>query len=134
MSDFNDRIIAEFRANEGRVGGPFAAMSLVLLHHTGAKSGIERVSPLASLPDGDDLLIIASKGGAPEHPAWYHNLLAHPDTVVEYGTETIPVTASVVGEHEHGALWDRVVATAPGFQGYQDKVARRIPIVRLTRR
>ncbi len=134
MSDFNERIIAEFRANSGRVGGPFAATSLVLLHHTGAKSGIERVSPLAALPDGDDLLIVASKGGAPEHPAWYHNLLAHPDTVIEYGSETIPVRAEVVPDAERESLWPRLISVMPGFQAYQDKIARRTPIVRLTRR
>ncbi len=134
MSDFNERVIAEFRANEGRVGGPFASMPLVLLHHRGAKSGVERISPLATYPVGDDLVIIASAGGQPQHPAWYHNLLAHPETVIEYGTETRPVTASVVGDDEHDELWARITAVMPGFQTYQDGVERRIPLVRLRRR
>ena len=93
MADFNTQVIEEFRSNDGQVGGPFENMSLLLLHHTGAKSGQERIAPLAYLDDGDRYVIFGSKAGAPTHPAWYHNLLAHPETTIEVGTDTIAVTA-----------------------------------------
>ena len=93
-ADFNARIIDEFRANEGRVGPPFQGTPLLLLHHTGARSGAAYVSPLAYLRDGDRYVVFGSKGGAPTHPAWYHNLKAHPDIEVEVGTDTFPVRAA----------------------------------------
>src|SRR4029077_20693415 len=93
-ADFNARIIDEFRANEGRVGGGFQGTPLLLLHHTGARSGASRVNPLAYLADGGRYVIFASKGGAPTDPAWYHNLRAHPATTIEVGTETLDVVAS----------------------------------------
>jgi len=88
-NDFNSKIIAEFRASGGTVGGPFAGSDILLLHHTGARTGTERVSPLAFQRVGESLAVFASKAGAPQNPAWYHNLLAHPDASVEVGTETL---------------------------------------------
>ena len=90
---WNNRIIDEFRANEGKVGGYFAGASMVLIHHRGARTGTERVSPVVYLPDGDDMVIAATKGGHPQNPHWYHNLRAHPRITVEVGTETFPVEA-----------------------------------------
>src|ERR1700733_15258685 len=95
VNDFNGQIIAEFRANGGKVGGPFQGADVLLLHHTGARSGTERVSPLAFQWVGDSLAVFASRAGAPTNPAWFHNLIAHPDTVVEVGTRTIKVRARV---------------------------------------
>lgn len=134
MSDFNAQIIQDFRANGGWVGAPFNSDKLVLLHHVGAKSGAERVSPLMSFPDDDGWVIVASKGGAPTNPAWYHNLLAHPDTVIEYGTETIPVHASVIGQPERDERWAKITATNAGFASYEQRTSRTIPLVRLRRR
>ncbi len=93
-SDFNANIIEEFRANQGRVGGPLAGTPMILIHHIGARSGIERVTPLACNPQGDGrLAIVASNGGSPAHPDWYYNLRAHPRITVEVGTQTFPVLA-----------------------------------------
>src|SRR2546430_7310242 len=89
VSNWNAKIVEEFRANEGRVGGPFEGRPLLLLHTKGAKSGEERVNPLAYMPDGDRYAVFASKGGAPTNPDWYHNLMVNPDVKVEVGTETI---------------------------------------------
>ena len=99
MPDFdeiNAAVIEEYRANGGALGGPFAGETLILLHHIGAKSGIERVSPLAYVAEGDRMFVVASKAGLPENPAWFYNLLAHPDVTVELGTETFPVRAVVI--------------------------------------
>ena len=133
MSSFNDRIIAEFRENEGRVGAPFEGQSILLLHSIGAKSGEPRVNPLATFPDSGGWIIVASAGGQPKHPAWYHNLVAHPEVEIEVGTETVPVRAEIVTDG-YDALWSSITARMPGFQGYQDRVDRTIPLVRLTRR
>lgn len=132
-SDFNGKIIAEFRANSGKVGGPFANSDILLLHHTGARTGTERVSPLAYQRVGDGFAIFASKAGAPQNPAWYHNLLAHPDTVVEVGTETIPVRARVAEPAERDVIWEQWKKRAPHFAEYERKAAprRRIPVVLL---
>lgn len=131
--DFNSKIIAEFRANGGKVGGPFAGSDILLLHHTGARTGAERVSPLAYLRVGESFAVFASKAGAPENPAWYHNLLAHPDATVEVGTETIKVRARVAEPAERDAIWERQKERAPHFAGYEEKAAprRRIPVVLL---
>lgn len=134
MTDFNERIIQDFRANGGRVGEPFNSDQLVLLHHKGAKSGEQRVSPLMSFPDDQGWVIIASKGGAPTNPAWFHNLQANPDTSIEFGADTIPVTASVIPQPERDERWARIIAANPGFAGYEQKTERTIPLVRLTRR
>src|SRR5438128_4724033 len=99
-NDFNTRIIEEFRSNAGKVGGPFAGAPMLLLDNKGAKSGGQRINPLVYLPDGDRYIIFASKGGAPKNPDWYHNVIAHPETTIEVGTETIPVTATEVKGEE----------------------------------
>jgi deazaflavin-dependent oxidoreductase (nitroreductase family) len=131
-SDFNGKIIAEFRANGGKVGGPFAGSDILLLHHTGARTGSERVSPLAYQRVGDSFAVFASKAGAPENPAWYHNLIAHPDTAVEVGTETLRVKARVAEPAERDVIWERWKERAPHFAQYEVKAApRRIPVVLL---
>lgn len=127
---FNSKIIAEFRANGGRVGGPFEGADVLLLHHTGARSGTQRVSPLAFQRVGESFAVFASKAGAPENPAWYHNLLAHPDTTVEVGTATVAVTARLAQPAERDVLWERQKQRSPGFAQYEAKAApRRIPVV-----
>lgn len=129
-SDFNDKIIAEFRANAGKVGGPFAGSDILLLHHTGARSGVERVSPLAFQRLGDSFAVFASKAGAPENPDWYHNLVAHPDASVEVGIATVNVKARVAEPAERDVIWDRQTDRAPHFARYQEKAApRKIPVV-----
>lgn len=133
MSDWNTTIIEEFRANDGRVGGPFEGAPMILIHHIGARTGTERVSPLVYFPDGERMIIMASKGGAPTNPDWYHNLKAHPRITVEVGTETFPVDVVEVTGDEREALWARVVDKMPGFGEYQSKVTRRIPVLALTR-
>jgi deazaflavin-dependent oxidoreductase (nitroreductase family) len=133
FNDFNKQIIEEFRANGGKVGGMFEGANLLLLTATGAKSGKRTTSPVMYFEDGDRLFIIASKGGAPENPAWYHNLVANPDATVEIGTETFEVKAEVVKESERDELYAKAVAIAPGFGEYQTKTTRRIPVVELHR-
>ena len=133
MSDWNTSIIEEFRANEGRVGGQFEGAPMILIHHIGARSGTERVNPLVYFPDGDRMVIIASKGGAPTNPDWYHNLRAHPRITVEVGTETFPVDAEEVTGDDRETLWARIIDKMPNFADYQSKVSRRIPLFALTR-
>ena len=133
MNEFNQGIIAEFRANEGRVGGMFEGMPIALVHHVGARSGIERVAPLAYLADGDRLFVFASKGGADENPAWYHNLVANPKTTVEIGTEKFDVVAKVLTGAERDAIYAKQAAAYPGFAEYQRKTKRIIPVVELER-
>ena len=128
-SDFNGRIIEEFRANAGEVGGRFTGVPLLLLHHNGAKSGRERINPLAYRRDGDRLVIFGSKGGAPSHPDWYRNLVANPAAVVEVGTDTIPVVARVAGGEERERLWSDQKRDLPGFADYERKTDREIPVV-----
>lgn len=134
MSDWNAQIIEEFRANEGRVGGPFEGADMILVHHIGARSGTERVTPLMHFPQGEDrTVIIASKAGAPTNPDWYHNLKAHPRVQVEVGTEKYAVeVAEVVGD-ERSAIWEGVKAASPGFADYETKTDRTIPVLVLTR-
>lgn len=135
MSDWNQKIIEEFRANEGRVGGPFEGAPMILVHHIGARSGTERVSPLVYFPEDDgSMLIVASKAGAPTNPDWYHNLKAHPKVDVEVGTETFPVRATELTADERGPVWERIVAERPGFGEYEAKAGgRTIPVFRLER-
>lgn len=133
MSDFNQNVIAEFRANGGKVNGYFANASLLLLTTTGAKSGQPRVSPLVYTLDGDRIIIAASKGGAPTNPDWYHNLLAHPVATVELGSERFQARASVVEEPERSRLYAKFVEVMPGFGEYQTKTSRKIPVVALER-
>lgn len=127
--DWNAKIIKEFRANDGRVGGQFEGMPLLLLHHTGAKSGTERVNPLVYRQDGDRLVVFASKAGAPTNPDWFHNLLAHPSTEVEVGTERKSVRARVADDDERERLWSLQKAEYPGFADYERKTSRQIPVV-----
>lgn len=134
MNDWNRKIIEEFRANEGRVGGPFEGAPMILVHHIGAKSGTERVTPLVYFPQPDgQIVIIASKAGAPTNPDWYHNLKANPKITVEVGTETFPVEAAEVEGAERDTIWNSAVAANPGFGEYQKKTSRLIPVLRLTR-
>jgi deazaflavin-dependent oxidoreductase (nitroreductase family) len=135
MSDWNDKVIAEFRANGGKVGGDFEGFPLLLLHSTGARSGAERVNPVAyqALDDGR-WAVFASKAGAPENPDWFHNLRAHPETTIEVGTETVPVVARVLAGDERAVVWEEQKRLAPGFADYETKTGREIPVVELTRR
>lgn len=137
MSDtrsWNDQIIDEFRANEGRVGGPFEGAPLLLLHHIGAKSGTERVTPMMYQAVGDDLAVFASYAGKDVHPAWYHNLLANPDVTAEVGTETVALRARDLPADERAPIWEKQKADYPGFAGYEQKTSRTIPVVLLERR
>ena len=118
MNNWNQSIIDEFRANDGKVGGRFEGRTLLILHTTGAKSGRERVNPVAYIQDGDRLVIVASKAGAPTHPDWYHNLVANPTVTVEVGTKTYQAQASVVPEPERTRLFNKMIASSPGFAEY----------------
>jgi len=129
MKAWNQSIIDEFRANAGKVAGPFEGAPMVLLTSTGAKSGAPRVSPLMYLPNGDDIVIFASKGGAPTHPDWYYNLLANPNASAEVGAETLAVKARVAEGDEREDLWSRQKTAYPQFQGYEDGTDRVIPVV-----
>lgn len=128
LNDFNAKIIDEFRANGGKVAA-FPNGRLLLLHSTGAKSGAERISPLAYQPVGDAYAIFASKAGEPTNPAWYHNLLAHPKATVEVGTDVIEVTARVAGPQEREPIWARQKEIAPNFAEYERKTDRQIPVI-----
>jgi deazaflavin-dependent oxidoreductase (nitroreductase family) len=133
FNDFNQQIITEFRANGGKVGGQFAGGNMLLLTTTGAKSGQPRTSPLAYSRDGDRIIIIASKGGAPTNPDWYYNLVAHPDVTIEVGTEKLTAHATVAEGAERERLFAQVVAQMPGFGEYQRNTTRQIPVIVLTR-
>ncbi len=128
-TDFNAKIIDEFRASEGRVGGSFDGLPLLLLHHTGAKSGTERINPLAYQADGGRYVVFASKGGAPNNPAWYHNLKAHPDARIEVGTDTIDVVANEVTGEERDRLFRTQAERVPAFAEYEQKTDRVIPVI-----
>jgi deazaflavin-dependent oxidoreductase (nitroreductase family) len=137
MSDVNDRnkqIIAEFRANGGKVGGYFQNNTLLLLHTSGAKSGLPRLNPLICTEDGDDLVVIASKAGAPSNPSWYYNLQANPNVEVEYGTERFPAVATIVTGPERARLYTKAAVGFPTYAEYEQKTKRVIPVVKLTRK
>ena len=131
MSDWNASIIEEFRANGGKVGGPFEGRTLLLLHSTGARTGHERVNPLAYRKEGDTYFVFASKGGAPDNPDWYHNLLANPETEIEVGTDTIKVRARDTKGQERDEVWGRQIVEFPAFGDYENKTTRTIPVVAL---
>jgi deazaflavin-dependent oxidoreductase (nitroreductase family) len=133
-ADFNQTIIDEFRAHGGKVGGQFDGATLLLLHHTGAKSGQERVNPVAYQKVGEDLAVFASKAGAPTNPDWYHNLLAHPATTIEIGTDTVPVVARVAEGDERTEIWEKQKKDAPGFADYEKGTTRQIPVVILEKK
>jgi deazaflavin-dependent oxidoreductase (nitroreductase family) len=130
-NDWNASIIDEFRANAGKVGGPFEGSTLLLLHTKGAKSGQPRTNPLVYVPDGDRFVVIASKGGAPADPQWYRNLLADPNVEIEIDARKIPVTATVITGPERDELYARQVERQPAFADYERKTERKIPVIAL---
>jgi deazaflavin-dependent oxidoreductase (nitroreductase family) len=129
--DFNQQVIDEFRANAGRVGGPFEGGRLILLTTTGARTGVRHTNPLGYLPDGDRILVIGSAGGAPRHPDWFHNLVANPVVQVEDGVFTYDAKATVLDGPERDEMWARAVESDPGWAEYQAKTTRQIPVVAL---
>ena len=131
--DFNSKIIAEFRENGGKVGGPFEGAPLLLLHTTGAKSGRERVNPMMYQAIGDGFAVFASKGGAPTNPDWYRNLVANPHVTAEIGTDTIELTARVADDATRAPIWEAWKKANPGFADYEAKTSRQIPVVLLDR-
>lgn len=133
VADWNQTVIDTFRANGGEV--PQFGRSLVLLHHVGSRTGTERVSPVMGFPTDDGWLVVASKAGAPDHPAWYANLRANPRTTVETPDDgVVEVTAEELPAAERDVAWARITAQAPGFADYEARTTRVIPVVRLTRR
>ena len=134
MSDWNDQVITEFRANGGQVGGNFAGAPLLLLHTTGAKSGAERVSPMMYQATDSGWAVFASYAGSDNNPAWYHNLKAHPDVSIEVGAETVDVEAQELVGDERSVVWEEQKRQYPGFAGYEQKTDRVIPVILLTRR
>jgi deazaflavin-dependent oxidoreductase (nitroreductase family) len=132
INDFNRKVIEEFRANDGKVGGPFEGAPVLLLTSTGARSGEQRTTPVVFQPDGDRMIIFASKAGAPENPAWYHNLRANPTATVEVGTDTVEVQAVVTEGDERERLFSKQKELMPQFADYEQKTTRQIPVVALT--
>lgn len=133
MKDFNNQVIAEFRANGGKVGGMFEGAPMILVTTTGAKSGQPRVAPLVYTTDGDRIVIIASKGGAPTHPDWYHNIVANPEITVEVGGETFPARAEIAPEPERTRLFNAQADLMPNFAEYQKNTDRTIPVITISR-
>lgn len=132
--EFNAAVIEEFRANAGRVSGPLAGTLILLVHHIGARSGSERVVPLAYSPQGDGrFAIVATNGGSSTHPGWYHNLKANPRITIEVGTQTFTVLADELDDAARAALWPRLVAESPSVGEFQDRTTRKIPVFMLTR-
>ena len=132
-NDWNQKVIEEFRANDGKVGGYFENMNLLLLHTTGAKSGQKRINPVAYTKQDGKLVVIASKGGAPTNPDWYYNIVANPEVSVEVGTEQFQAKATVAEEPERTRLYDNMAEQYPGFEEYRQKTDREIPVITLTR-
>ena len=134
MAGWNDKIIEEFRANAGKVSGPFEGAPLLLLHSVGAKTGTTRVSPVMyQTVDDGSFAVFASKGGAPSNPDWYHNLVAHPRATVEVGTETLEVVARVAEGDERERIWTKQKAAYSGFADYEQRTTRTIPVIILER-
>ncbi|MCG7607191.1 MULTISPECIES: nitroreductase family deazaflavin-dependent oxidoreductase [Mycobacterium] len=133
LDDFNRNVVEEFRANGGKVGGPFEGGTLLLLHTTGAKSGQPRLSPLAYLDVGGRMLIVGSYAGAPKDPAWVHNLRADPKARIEVGTDAYDVTARELPAEERDAAYPKIIERAPVFAEYQAKTTRAIPLFELVR-
>ncbi len=134
LHDWNTSNINEFRANAGKVGGPFEGVPVLLLTHTGAKSGTRRTNPLVYLPGGERMYIFASKGGVATNPDWYHNLLANPVATVEVGAETFEVEATPVTGAERDRIYARQAELQPSFGQYQQRTNRKIPVIALTRK
>jgi deazaflavin-dependent oxidoreductase (nitroreductase family) len=134
MNDFNQQIIDQFRTNGGKVGPPFEGAPMILVTHKGAKSGQERTTPLVYTKDGDRLVIVASKGGAPTNPAWFHNIKANPRVTVEVGDDRFEAEAEIYEDGpERRRLFDGQAAVMPGFSEYESKTDRVIPVVALTK-
>jgi deazaflavin-dependent oxidoreductase (nitroreductase family) len=133
VSDFNRKVIEEFRANGGKVGGGFQGAPLLLLTTTGAKTGRTYTTPVMYLPDGERVVVFASKGGAPTSPAWYHNLVANPAATVEIGDDSFAVRATVTSGEERDRLFSRQAEMYPQFAEYARKTTRQIPVVALQR-
>ena len=135
MSEFNQGVIDEFRANAGVVGGYFEGRDMILVHNTGAKSGKEYITPLVYQQlDGGDMAIFASYGGAPTNPAWFGNIVANPELTVEVGAETFVVKARVAEGEERDRIWEQQKVDVPGFAAYEGKAApRQIPVIVLER-
>ena len=133
LDDFNRGVVEEFRANAGKVGGPFEGGTLVLLHTVGAKSGQPRISPLAYLEIDGKVLTVGSYAGAPKHPAWVHNLRAEPKAHIEIGTDAYDVTARELPDDERDAAYPKIIEKAPVFAEYQAKTSRAIPLFELVR-
>jgi len=133
INEFNRRVIEEFRANGGKVGGQFASAPMLILTTTGARSGRTHTTPLVYSRDGDRIVVIASKAGAPTNPAWYHNLVAHPDATVELGRERFQVKAVIAAGEERRRLFDNQAKQLPIFADYQKRTSRQIPVVVLER-
>jgi deazaflavin-dependent oxidoreductase (nitroreductase family) len=132
--DFNERVIEEFRANRGRVGGALAGTTIILIHHIGNRSGLKRISPLAASVLGDGrLAVVASNGGSDTHPHWYHNLKADPRITVELGTEIFTALAEELDDAARAELWPDLIAESPSIREFQARTARRIPVLVLTR-
>jgi deazaflavin-dependent oxidoreductase (nitroreductase family) len=133
MNDINKQVVEEFRTNGGKVGGMFEGFPLLLLTTTGAKSGKPRVAPLVYTTDGDSIVIIASKGGAPTHPDWYHNIAANQEVTVEVGTEKFPARAEIAAEPERTRLFNAQADIMPNFYEYQQNTDRTIPVITISR-
>jgi len=133
QQNYNHQLIEEFRANRHKTGGPFEGRPLLLLTTIGAKSGKRHTTPMMYIPDGERLLVIASNAGAPTHPDWYRNLVAHPQVTVEVGSETFNATAVVTEREERQRLWTRIVELYPFFAEHQAKITRQIPVIVLSR-
>ena len=138
MGDFDQRVIEEFRSHGGRVGGQFEGAPLLLLHHVGRRSGAERLSPMMYQQVGDAYAVFASKGGAPDNPDWYHNLLDRPDASIEVGDggriDTVPVRARELPADERDPIWETQKQRYPGFADYEARTSRTIPVLLLERR
>ncbi|MDA0365716.1 MAG: nitroreductase/quinone reductase family protein [Chloroflexi bacterium] len=134
-TNFNEKIIAEFRENDGKVGGMFESMPMLLLHTKGAKSGAERVNPLAFQPLESGWAVFASKGGAPSNPDWYHNVVAQPEVTIEVGTETLAARARVAAGAEREHIWSAQKASVAQFAEYEKTAGKReIPVIVIERR
>lgn len=134
LHDLNRGVIAEFRENEGRIGGRFEDVPMLLLHSVGARSGAERINPIVYQALDDNFAVFASLAGAPTNPAWFHNLVANPEVTIEVGTDTIDVTARVTSDEEREPIWQRQKAAYSAFVEYEKSTTRQIPVIILERR
>lgn len=133
MAEFNQKVIEEFRSSGGKVGGAFAGAPMILITHKGAKSGTARTTPLVYSKDGERYVIIASKAGSPTNPAWYHNLLAHPEVTVEVGSERFTAKVVEAKGAERDRLYEAQAKMMPQFNEYQQRTERKIPVLTLER-